>query len=257
MGALNFKGAHLVTSSGELPQIILELSSNILVKSPALAIDLNGIKGFIRNTINTSMVIIPIEARTYFDNESKHLGSSLKNSIRNLGIKDLNGTFPDVYGHFHQFNSSAWDTLLRLMKYLPNDYDWVCSHEEIRVYKKEPDDYLPIFPTSVVSSVDYSMQGFANAQVKSGVNPAYLDSANIPISKNVGEFILNRDTVRNYLDSLVPSKYNMIQFDSPHTAYPVGLGVLIEDTKYVITHADIAMDSAFSAVGGSYRCVKV
>ena len=257
MGSINFKGAHIVTSSGELPQIIIESKSNLLVKSPPLAIDLNGIKGFIRNSVNTSTVIIPIDAQAYFDNGSKFLSKSLKGAINNLGIKDLSGSFPDVAGDYHQFNSSAWDTLLRLMKYLPPDYDWVCTAEEIRVFKKVPDDFLTIYPKTVVSAIDYSEYGFFNAKVNSRVNPAYLDRANIPISKNVSDFDLRRDVVNNYLDNMAPSKYNLIQFESPHTAYQVGLGIIIEDTKYVITHSDIAMDSAMSSLGGNYRCVKL
>ena len=257
MSSINFKGAHIVTSSGELPQIIIESNSNLLVKSPPLAIELNGITGFIRNTVNTSTVIIPIDARAYFDNGSKYLGSSLKRAIGSLGIKDLNGLFPDVAGTYHQFNSSAWDTLLRLMKYLPPDYDWVCTAEEIRVFKKVPDDYLTIYPKTVISAIDYSEHGFFNARVNSRINPAYLDRANIPISKNVRDYYIGRDAMNNYLDNMAPSKYNMIQFESPHTAYQVGLGIIIEDTKYVITHSDIAMDSAMSSLGGNYRCVKV
>ena len=226
-----------------------KISLDIVSDTPHLYLkdnnfDIEGYKGFITEIRDTSFYGILIDSDKYNDVKSMYLGDSLKAAIVSLNIKPLVENVPDLNQKFFRFNESAWNCLCRLMSYMPTNFYWYCTKDAIEVIEA-PTEFTPFYGTDMTTSL-LNSRFITNGLIsESNYNPSYHSIYSVPVNKLAfDESLFSTDMIINNLQNyknrgmIYQNTVKIITQDN----YDIGVGLTINDTKYMVAFASYTID---------------
>lgn len=243
------------------PKITLDLITDQPINSVKsnLIEDMLGYNGFITEIRDSTIYGTLIDSDSYNQVRSMYLGDSLNAAVKSLNIKPLVTGVPDLNQEFFALNELSWSCLCRLMSYLPSEYFWYCSSDEVKVFKK-PDSFRTCIASEFHSDLINARYLPKNLILDSEHNPSYHSIYSVPVCKLAKENALfSSDMIRNNMQNYIyrGNIYSNNMILTCMDTYGIGEGLSVNGVNYMVVFRSTTFDKNYALKTSTYKLVGV